>query len=263
MTEGGDSPVEQALRERGLMTGPMLVQESPEDWLKRLGSMPLLHQPGTTWMYDTSTDVLGVLIARAAGQTLGAFLRERIFEPLGMKDTGFSVPPEQIHRLATCYASDPETGQMAVWDEAAGGRWSRPPAFESGRGGLVSTADDLLAFSTMMLNRGQYEGRRILARPTVQAMTTNQVNTDNTASSQFFLDDHRGWGLGMAVTIKRTSGSAVPGQFGWDGGYGTSWAADPAEDLTAILLTQRLWDSAGGPQVYHDFWPLVYQAIDD
>jgi CubicO group peptidase (beta-lactamase class C family) len=263
MSERGDWPIEVAMREQRLAASPALERETPEVWLKRLGSVPLLHQPGTVWMYDTSTDVLGVLVARASGQSLGAFLRERIFEPLGMRDTGFSVPPEQIHRLATCYNTDPATGRLAVWDAAEGGLWSRPPAFESARGGLASTADDLLAFSTMMLNQGQYNGHRILARPTVEAMTTNQVTQEHTADSQFFLDDHRGWGLGMAVTIRRTSGSAVPGQFGWDGGYGTSWAADPAEQLTGILLTQRLWDAAGGPNAYRDFWTLAYQSIAD
>lgn len=262
MSERGDSPIERALRERDLAVGPDPVAVSPSTWLARLSSIPLVHQPGTAWMYDTSTDVLGVLISRASGQTLGAFLRQRIFEPLGMRDTGFSVPPGQIHRLATAYASG-ENGGLAVWDEAEGGRWSQPPAFESGRGGLVSTVDDLLAFSTMMLNRGVYDGRRILARPTVEAMTTRQVTGEQTAGSQFFLGDHRSWGLGMAVTIQRESGSSVPGQYGWDGGYGTSWAVDPAEQTIGILLTQRLWDSAGGPRVYHDFWTLAYQAIDD
>jgi CubicO group peptidase (beta-lactamase class C family) len=263
MSERGDWPIEQAMRQRELATGPALVAVAPDTWLEQLGAVPLLHQPGTVWMYDTSSDVLGVLIARTTGQTLGAFLRERLFEPLGMRDTGFSVPPEQVHRLATCYASDPASGGLAVWDEAEGGRWIRPPVFESARGGLVSTADDLLAFGAMMLNRGQYGGRRILARPSVEAMTTNQVTLEQTAGAQLFLGENRGWGFGMAVVTHRDSVSSVPGQFGWTGGYGTAWASDPAEQMTSILLTQRLWDAAAGPAVYHDFCTLAYQAIDD
>jgi CubicO group peptidase (beta-lactamase class C family) len=263
MLEPSDWPIAQLLRERGLVAGPGLVREPPEDWLKRLGSVPWLHQPGTSWQYDLATDVLGVLVARAAGQSLGTFLRERIFEPLGMQDTGFSVPPEQIDRLATCYASDHERGGLAVWDEAEGGLWSRPPVFESARGGLASTADDLLAFATMLLNRGEYNGRRILARPTVEAMTTNQIDPEHASGQRFILSPNRGWGLGLAVTLHRDRPWSVPGQFGWDGGYGTSWASDPAEQLTGILLTQRMWDSPGGPTVYHDFWTLAYQAITD
>ena len=110
-------------------------------------------------MYNTGSDVLGVLIARASGQPLETFLRERIFEPLGMKDTGFSVPAAKLDRLATSYWTDPETGALELFDEAASSRWSRPPAFPSGGGGLVSTVDDYLAFGQMMLNKGKHGQR--------------------------------------------------------------------------------------------------------
>ncbi len=117
---------------------------APDEWLRRLGTLPLMHQPGERWLYNTGSDVLGVLIARAAGQPLETFLRERIFEPLGMQDTGFSVPAENINRLATSYWTNAETGALELYDEAAGGQWSRPPAFPSGAGGLVATIDDYL-----------------------------------------------------------------------------------------------------------------------
>ena len=146
-------------------------------------------------------------------------------------------------------------------EDAEGGLWSRPPAFESARGGLASTADDLLAFSAMMLNQGQYNGQRILARPTVEAMTTPQVTSDQTTGADLFLGGNRSWGLGMSVVTRRDGISTVPGQYGWTGGYGTSWTADPAEQMTSILLAQRLWDSAGGPAVYHDFETLAYASI--
>jgi CubicO group peptidase (beta-lactamase class C family) len=263
MSEHGDWPIEQAMRERGLAVGPAPVAVYADEWLKQLASVPLLKQPGSTWMYDTSFDLLGVLISRVTGLSLGASLRRYVFDPLGMKDTGFSVPPEQIHRLVTAYATDHQTDSRVIWDEAEGGLWSRRPVFESARGGLVSTVDDLLAFSSMMQNQGTFNGQRILSRPSIQAMTTNQVTPEQTADAQFFLGDHRGWGFGMAVTIHRNGVSSVPGQYGWDGGYGTSWMVDPAEQLTGILLTQRMWDSATGPAIYHDFWTLVYQSIDD
>jgi CubicO group peptidase (beta-lactamase class C family) len=256
-------PIEQAMAARGLALGPALVTVEPDAWLASLGALPLMHQPGERWMYDTATDVLGVLVARASGQSLEAFLRQRIFEPLGMKDTAFHVPPEKIHRLPEFYASDYEHGGLALFDHARGGAWSRPPVFQSARGGLVSTADDLLAFGQMLLNKGRCGRERILSRPSVEAMTTNQITPEQQAASVTFLGDDRGWGLGMAVGIRRGSIASRPGRFGWDGGYGTSWAVDPAEDLVGILLTQRMWDSAGGPRIFHDFWTLAYAAIDD
>ena len=134
----------------------------------RSATLPLMHQPGERWMYNTGSDVLGVLIARAAGQPLETFLRERIFEPLGMKDTGFSVPAAKLDRLATSYWTNPETGALEVYRRGRGGQWSRPPAFPSGGGGLVSTVDDYLAFGQMLLNKGKHGRERILSRPSVE-----------------------------------------------------------------------------------------------
>src|SRR5438128_6632374 len=132
-------PIQEAMAEAGLAPGPILPSHAPDEWMKRLGSMPLLHQPGEKWMYHTGSDILGVLIARAAGQKLETFFRERLFEPLGMKDTGFSVPEGKLDRLAACYQVDARVpacgcGKLAVFDEARGGRWARPPVFESGGG---------------------------------------------------------------------------------------------------------------------------------
>jgi CubicO group peptidase (beta-lactamase class C family) len=255
-----DWPIQQAMNERGLAIQPELVTATPDAWLANLGSLPLVHQPGEVWMYDTALDVLGVLVARASGQSLEAFMRERIFEPLGMKDTGFSVPPEKIDRLPPCYLPAHDDVGIRVFDPAEGSRWSRPPTFESGRGGLASTADDLLAFGQMMLDRGRYGQERILSRPSVELMTTDQLTPEQSAGAGSFLGGNRGWGLGMSVFTRRTELSANPGRFGWDGGYGTSWHADPGEELTAILLTQVL---AFSGDLNQDFWTSVYQAIDD
>ena len=149
-------------------------------------------------MYDTGSDVLGVLIERASGQPFETFLRERLFEPLGMKDTGFSVPAGKIGRLATSYWSSPETGEMEVYDPAEGGEWSRAPEFPSAAGGLVSTVDDYLAFGRMLLNRGRHGAERILSRPSVEAMTTDQLTTEQKALSGFVPGfwDSRGWASG-------------------------------------------------------------------
>lgn len=148
---------------------------APDEWLRRFSALPLIYQPGERWLYNTGSDLLGVLIARAAGQPFERFCRERIFEPLGMRDTAFSVPPGQIRRLATAYWIDPQSGERAVFDPAEGGQWSGPPAFPSGAGGLVSTADDYLAFARMLLGGGRLDGVRLLARPTVEAMVSDQL----------------------------------------------------------------------------------------
>lgn len=208
-------PILRAIRDHGLGLGPPKPSEQPEpdEWMRRLGSLPLMCQPGERWMYNTAYDVLGVLIARASGQPLGTFLHECIFDPLGMRDTGFSAPPESLDRLAVSYDTDPETGALVVYDPALGGEWSRPPAFPSGAAGLVSTLDDYLAFGQMMLDKGRHGKERILSRPTVELMTTDQLTPEQKAVSGFYPGyfDSRGWGFGVCVVTRRDDVSAVPG----------------------------------------------------
>ena len=238
---------------------------APDEWIRRLGTLPLMHQPGKKWMYNTGSDVLAVLIRRASGQPFESFLRERIFDPLGMKDTAFSVPAERISRLATSYWINFQAGAFEVYDPAENGQWSRPPAFPSGAGGLVSTADDYLAFSQMMLDKGKLGSVRILSRPSVELMTTDQLTPGQKATSGLTEDsfESHGWGFGVSIVTRRTELAGSVGMYGWDGGLGTSWRADPAENLTGILLTQRMWTSPNGPDVYLDFWASLYQSIDD
>jgi len=241
------------------------MQPAPDEWIRRLGQLPLMHQPGEMWMYNTGSDVLSLLIARASGQPLESFLRERIFEPLGMKNTGFSVPAASLARLATSYWTNPESGELVVYDEAEGGQWSQPPAFPSGAGGLVSTIDDYLAFGQMMLSQGKYGNERILSRLSVETMTTDQLTPEQKAVSGLvpgFFDSH-GWGFGLSVVTRRNDVAAVPGRYGWDGGMGTSWYSDPREEMVTILMTQRAWTSPSPPNVCLDFWTSAYQAIDD
>jgi CubicO group peptidase (beta-lactamase class C family) len=214
-------------------------------------------------MYDLGLDVLGVLIARAAGQSLETFFRERIFEPLGMKDTGFSVPAEKLDRLPGCYQRNHETGAFEVYDDAGDSQWSRPPAFPSAAGGLVSTADDYLAFCQMMLNKGRHGRERILSRPSVELMTTDHLTPEQKAGARFFFGDHSGWGFGLAVVTQRDDLAAVPGRFGWNGGFGTSGHSDPREEMVGILMTQLLMDTPEPSRVFLDFWTSAYQAIDD
>jgi len=240
------------------------VPPEPDEWMRRLGTLPLIHQPGAAWMYNTGADVLGVLIARAAGQPFDVFLRARIFEPLGMKDTGFSVPAPDL-RLPTSYGANWTTGEREVYDEAVGGQWSRMPAFPGGGAGLVSTIDDYLAFGQMMLNMGKHGSERILSRPSVEAMTRDQLTPEQKAASTFVPGfwERRGWGLGLSVITGHEDSAGSAGSFGWDGGLGTVWYADPREGMTTILMTQQMWTSPQPPNVCLDFWTSAYQAIDD
>jgi CubicO group peptidase (beta-lactamase class C family) len=220
------------------------------------GSVPMRH--------DTIFRIAGLRrdlrAARTRDRPAARNVRERLFEPLGMKDTGFSVPEPKLDRLATCYRTDTTTGGLALFDEARGGAYSRPPRFPSE---LVSTADDYLAFGQMLLNHGRHGRERILSRPSVELMTTDQLTPAQRAGGEMILGADRSWGLGLAVVVRRGDLASVPGRFGWDGGCGTSWASDPKEDLVGILMTQRLFDSPSPPAVYLDFWTSTYQAIDD
>jgi CubicO group peptidase (beta-lactamase class C family) len=228
--------------------------------MRRLSTLPLLYQPGERWLYNTGADVLGVLIARAAGQSLDEFLRERVFEPLGMIDTGFSVG--DIDRFGTCYAYD-QTGKRFVFDPPDG-QWATPPAFASGAGGLVSTVDDLYAFGRMLLSGGRLpDGTRLLSRASIDAMTTEQIGVARGASGPL-PDGSQGWGFGVGVQIRRTGLGPPAGAYGWAGGMGSVWTNDPNNELVGVLLTS---DALGGPfpppAVIEDFWTGAYTALDN
>jgi CubicO group peptidase (beta-lactamase class C family) len=261
------SPLAQALVDAGVASGPVLPSLPPDEFMRAYENLPLAHQPGEQWLYNTGSDMLGVLIARAADMSLGEFMRERIFAPLGMKDTAFSVPANKIDRLPTAYWTDFATGEFGVIDGIEDSRWAQPPAFEAGSGGLVSTVDDLLNFGEMMLNNGAYGNERILSRPSVALMTADHITAEQKAASakDFFpgFFDNYGWGFGVAVNSRRDNIWETPGRYGWDGGWGTSWYVDPKEELIGILMTQRVWDATGIPKVLLDFWTSVYQAIED
>jgi CubicO group peptidase (beta-lactamase class C family) len=256
-------PIQKAITAVGLAPGPVFPSHPPDELMRRYGSLPLVHQPGERWLYNAGSEMLGVLIARAAGTTLGNFLYERIFEPLGMNDTAFSVPQAKVKRLVTAYIRDRQTQQLKVFDDPVTGKFSSPPVFENAGAGLVSTADDFNAFAQMMLNGGRLGNERILSRPSVELMTTDQLSPEQKAGSELFFNDVRGWGFGLSVFSRRDHLYNAPGRYGWEGGYGTSWYSDPKEELTGILLTQRLMDSPQPPAVMADFWTSAYQAIDD
>jgi CubicO group peptidase (beta-lactamase class C family) len=258
----GPCPVNDAAAPLQLSVGPPQpsLPPEPDEWMRRFSTLPLMCQPGERWLYHTGADVLGVLIARAAGQPFEMFLRERIFEPLGMQDTAFSVPPADIDRFATSYATDPETGALGLFDEPTG-QWSELPAFPSGGAGLVSTADDFVAFAQMLLSGGA----PILSRPSVETMTTDQLTPEQKAVSGFFPGDFdaRGWGFGVAMATRREDPAAPVGQYGWDGGLGTIWRNDPSERMIAVLMTNAAWTSPRPPDIALDFLTGAYAAIND
>ena len=213
------------------------VQPDPDTWIAGLGSLPLLAQPGERWMYNTGASVLGVLLGRAAGQSYGEVLRTRIFEPLGMTDTAFWTA--QTDRLVTAYRSGPDG--LVAWDQPDG-KYSRPPAFEDGAGGLVSTADDMLAFARMFLRGGD----PVLSAESVRAMTTDQLTPEQKARGGLGPDFFTGqsWSFCQAVQDD--------GSFGWNGGFGTAWDVDPNREVTIIVLTQRMFDSPELPAAHAD-----------
>jgi CubicO group peptidase (beta-lactamase class C family) len=242
-------PVVAAAGDLGLGTlgGPEpAVQPEPDRWIANLGTLPLLAQPGERWLYNTGASVLGVLAARAAGRPFGEVLRTRLFEPLGMRDTAFSAGDPG--RLATAYRAS--AGELAVWDPPDGD-WSRPPRFPDGAAGLVSTADDMLAFGRMLLAGGA----GLLSSEAVRAMTSDQLTPAQRARGGlgpgFF--DTQSWGFCQAV---RDSGA-----FGWAGGLGTTWLVDPGRDLIVVVLAQRLFETATPPAPHAELEAAAYAAL--
>jgi len=244
-------------------------------WLEHVANLPLMFQPGMRWHYSVATDVIGALVQRVSGMPLGDFFRTRIFEPLGMTDTGFSVTPAQAARLATSYAVDASTGRPIVEDHPSSSRWLDASRFQSGGGGLVSTADDYLRFARMLLGRGRLQGDaaeraqgpRLLSHKSVDLMRSNFLTPAQREIPAFGYPVWRsqGFGLGIAIidepALQLSAGYRSMGSFSWPGALGTSWFADPVEDMIGIVLIQR---RAQEPfPLAREYERLVYAAIDD
>jgi CubicO group peptidase (beta-lactamase class C family) len=230
-----------------------------DGWIKKISSLPLFAQPGEDWLYSAGSNIQGVLVERVSGQPLSRFFAERIFGPLEMKDTAFFVPASKIDRLAHAYRS--QGGTLVVSDEPATGKWSRPPTFEQGDAGLVSTVDDYLAFARMLLADGRHRGQSLLTPASVEAMTTNHLTAPQRAGGEITLGRGRGWGYGMSVFTDTIPSQPAAGSFGWIGGYGSSWISDPSRDLTMILLTQHEFSSASGDPIHQEFQGDAYRAL--
>ncbi|KAA9157424.1 beta-lactamase family protein [Amycolatopsis acidicola] len=227
----------------------------PDEWLTKLARIPMLYQPGEAWLYNTSYDVLGVLLERASGSSLPDLMAERLFEPLGMADTGFVVPAAKRGRFTSFYRVR-EDGGLELSD-APDGQWSTLPAFASGAGGLVGTVDDWLRFSRMLLAEGTAGGRRLLSAESVRQLVTNHLSRADRESSALFLEGH-GWGFGGSVDVATTEPGNEPGRYGWVGGTGTSAHLVPGAEAVSILLTQVAMAGPAAPKIMRDFW--VYAA---
>jgi CubicO group peptidase (beta-lactamase class C family) len=262
MSRGFPQPILEGMGRLELGDGPPNPQGPPprDEWIARLATLPLQHQPGTRWLYHVGIEILGVLVSRAVCAPLGIVLRERIFEPLGMADTGFWTP--QVDRLTTCYAMDPSTGERATFDPPRG-QWSSPPAFPSGGAGLVSTVDDMHRFGGMLLAGGTTPGgARVLADSTVAAMTSDQLGiAAGAAGITPQGDDSMGWGFGLGIQLRTTERPLSPGSYGWEGGLGSSWWNDPVTQTVGVVLTT---DAFAGPDqpvdAIGDFWQILDSA---
>lgn len=250
------------LKTEYLQAGVEGARLSNTDFSRRLATLPLAYVPGTTWEYSRATDVLGALIERVTGQTLGQFLQQRIFTPLGMRDTGFHVPTEKLSRVAEAFSTDPDTGQPVRLLNV-----TRPPVFESGGGGLVSTAHDYLRFARMLLNRGELDGVRLLSPKTVDWMTSDHLGSDVIRASRIpgattgYLPGP-GYGFGLGVAVRLVTGEAplpgTPGDYHWGGLGGTFFWVDPKERLIAIWMMQ----APGQRDHYRSlFKQMVYAAF--
>jgi len=224
----------------------------PDVWMADLGQVPLLCQPGAAWLYDTCSTLQGVLIARAAGQSLPDFLAERLFEPLGMVDTGFDVPDAKRDRFTSYYRTGPG-GSLELAD-GPDGQWSTAPAFPLGNGGLAGTAGDWLAFGRMLLAEGVTDdGRRLLSAGSVRLMTSDQTTPAQREIGKLFLDG-QGWGFGGSVDVAAVDPWNIMGRYGWVGGTGTSAHIIPPTGAVAMLFTQVATDGPASPEWLPDFW---------
>lgn len=223
---------------------------APDEWMATLSRIPLLNQPGDAWLYNTCSDILGVLVARASGRSFPDFLAERLFGPLGMTDTGFAVPAAERHRLAHLYQPTQDGLEPVAAD---GEEWGSLPAFPSGAGGLVSTADDWHAFGRMLLAEGTANGRRLLSPDSVCLMTTNHLTPGQRAAGTLFLEG-QGWGFGGSVDVTEADPWNVPGRYGWVGGTGTAAHIVPSTGTVAVLLSQVAMTGPTPNPLMRDFW---------
>jgi CubicO group peptidase (beta-lactamase class C family) len=234
----GQSLVKEEYRKAGVDS----ANQTNAEFIQKLATVPLMFQPGTTWEYSRSTDVLGALLERYSGEPLDEYLDRRVLKPLKMYDTGFWVPdPAKQARIAHPFAMDPESGNRAIVPDI-----SKRPLLLSGGGGMVSTASDYMRFAQMLLNGGELDGVRILSRKTIEYMTSDQLGDVRQVSAQrgaaFLPGPGASFGLGFGVRIRTGEAVAIgsAGEFTWGGLYGTNFWVDPKENLVVVWMVQQV-----------------------
>jgi CubicO group peptidase (beta-lactamase class C family) len=264
---------------RGKKIGEIVKSGTLESMIKDLADLPLEFSPGEAWNYSVSTDVIGYIIGKISGMPFEQFVKERILDPLGMKDTGFFVPADKAHRFAACYSADPQGAGafhanqrkegLTLQDDPTTSSFLSPPDFVSGGGGLCSTAADYLTFCRALINGGELEGVRLLGPKTLALMTSNHLpggrylpETSRSLFSEASYDGI-GFGLGFSVTVDPAK-TLIPGSVGeysWGGAATTAFWIDPAEELITVFMTQVLPSSAY--PIRRELRTMVYAAITD
>ncbi|MFI5709868.1 serine hydrolase domain-containing protein [Kribbella sp. NPDC051620] len=250
-------PVAELAAARGLGMGPPLpsaVRHTPDEWIAQFAALPLMEQPGRHWRYDLAYSVLGVLLARAAGKSLPSLMAERLFQPLGMVDTGFAVPAGARERLIPCFTSGDDG--LVVFDGTADSDWLAPPVFPQAGGGLVSTASDYLRFGRLLLDGGSLPGGdSLLGTEAIDDLSRDHLSSEQRGgpSASSFLDGG-GWGHGVQVRLD----PALPRRYGWGGGLGTTWYNFPDQGVSAVLMTQHL--PPLGEPILH-FWKTLDELL--
>ena len=250
-----DTPVDEMYQEEKMLKW----DETLEEKVRRLVKLPLANQPGSTWRYSVATDVLGYLVEVISGLSFDVFLEERIFEPLGMEDTGFYVPAEKVSRFATLYKAE-ETDSFGRDETLYWGDFSKLPRLLSGGGGLVSTASDYMRFCQMLLNGGELDGVRLLSRKTVELMTANHLPDELIRQGNMTKGYGFGLGFGVLLNVARSEALGSEGEYSWGGAASTGFWIDPNEELIGILMTQFMPYSG---RFTKEFKVLTYQAIVD
>jgi len=245
----------------------VLGSKNLQQMIDKLAAIPLLYQPGTQWVYSVSVDIQGYLVEKLSGQSLGEFMRQNIWQPLGMKDTAFHVAPDKMGRFASLYAAnaagrlEPSSGGNVAMD------FSKEPAMPSGGGGLTSTASDYLRFAQMLLNGGELGGTRILAPASVALMRTNRLPLSITSSGEFgigFFHISPGFGFGFDFGVYTDPGfishPVGKGTYTWGGAAGTWFWIDPTNDIVFAGMVQRVI-LPGSPDMDTVAHEAVYQAL--
>jgi len=257
-------PVDKAYAEKGVRRGR---DETLRDFVKKLGEVPLRFQPGERWLYSFSTDVCGALVEIISGQPFDQYLKENLFEPLGMVDTAFYVPPEKAQRLAANYRRAPDKSLQLI-DDPTSSDYLKNPVFFSGGGGLVGTSADYMRFCEMLRRGGELDGARILGPRTVELMHRNHLK-DGQDLTQMALgsfsetaNEGVGFGLGFASVLDAvTSGSINAGDYYWGGAASTIFWVDPKEELSVVFMTQLM--PSGAFNFRGQLKNIIYSAIVD